>query len=424
MDYNNEFKKIYKISKIVLPIMIFLSPFLLLSYLRTINAHGFFLSIISDSYIFTILGITSILITLSLILFYIMPTILWLINKYIISYTPSKNPSKIITFEHRKNKKKYFNIKKERFFVAILIAPVIVYQIILSNFNGWALTLILIFTSTIASYLILCYDKITINKNEKIIYLAIIPIGIIDISIIITSINALYFTENFLIRPSILILTIVLLFIFIYLPPAYFKKQKIELLDLSKNISLILLSLFILHISLLFLLITNELIDIDNDSFRSNFKLLIIIITLYAIPNSITLFISGGNKYLALVLYFTLICTFTNVINFIAFRTFNFIGITNEHIQYLIIDKWKTPNQPLGYKSTLITGGFYIAYQGNNGAILCQTKNNKPIITPKLNEKTKSEDVKCIYAEYKNITQIYYSPKNTFNLFKYNDYTL
>lgn len=114
MNYKNEFKIIIKICKFVFPIIILLSPFLLLFYLKNINSHAFFIDLINDSYIFTILGVVSIIIALSLLFIYILPSFLWFITKSTSNYDFEKK-QKIIGILKKSDKKKDFEINKFNF---------------------------------------------------------------------------------------------------------------------------------------------------------------------------------------------------------------------------------------------------------------------------------------------------------------------
>lgn len=401
MNYKNEFKNIIKICKFAFPIIILLSPFLLLFYLKNINSHAFFIDLINDSYIFTILGIASIIIASSLLFIYILPSFLWFITKATSNYDFEKK-QKIIRILKESDKKKDFKINKFNFILCVFVIPLITFQVILSEFNGLSLTIGLILSSVLVAFLILNYEnkKHTFSK-WKVCF-------IIIVSILAISYNYA-FTNNRLQTQSI-ILIITLLIIVTYLFPDRFDKPNIT--TISNKISLFLISLFILQISLSFLLITIELTNITDNSLASNLKLIFFLTLLYVIPNSIILFSSKNNKLIFITAYALLLLTSTNIANLITYRTFVFIGISNANTQCLSINKWKKPEEPLIFQYKKIYGEFYIAYRGNNSVVLCEMKDKKQIIELEINNKDKKMDLYCIYAQNKYITKINSCPSN------------
>lgn len=231
--------------------------------MKNINSHAFFIDLINDSYIFTILGIASIIIASSLLFIYILPSFLWFITKATSNYDFEKK-QKIIRILKESDKKKDFKINKFNFILCVFVIPLITFQVILSEFNGLSLTIGLILSSVLVAFLILNYEnkKHTFSK-WKVCF-------IIIVSILAISYNYA-FTNNRLQTQSI-ILIITLLIIVTYLFPDRFDKPNIT--TISNKISLFLISLFILQISLSFLLITIELTNITDNSLASNLKLI------------------------------------------------------------------------------------------------------------------------------------------------------
>ncbi len=102
---------------------------------------------------------------------------------------------------------------------------------------------------------------------------------------------------------------------------------------------------------------------------------------------------------------------FTNIVDIIAYRSFNSMHFINETKLNINVNKWYSPKNPIPIKNETYSGTVFNAFQSLNYSLLCERKNdqftisdihfrslNKPPIT--------NDNFFCIYIENKDIILI------------------
>ncbi|MGG4607227.1 hypothetical protein [Providencia sp. Me31A] len=395
-------QSIWSVIAIIVPLtslFIFISPYLLFTYLKILNAENFFPFLLNETYLFPYLLFVSSFLFLVFIIVYILPTLLYgLIQK----------PINKVNIKGKK-KNVYF-VKRINFLVASLSAPLLVYSsITLDINNGTTGILVQIIISMLISFFILAINlKYTLRMIKKIktryFILLISPLA---------SIVLIYFFETGRTQASVIISFISVLFLMLVISLIFQGNNRIiTKCNEDRVIMLFIISMMIVitAFGMVFFISPNVIENKYNNNYFFDFIKLYLFLCF--LPNVILYIISKENTYVRLSFisgYLTLLFMFTNIVDIIAYRSFNSMHFINE--TKLNVNKWYSPKNPIPIKNEIYNGTVFNAFQSLNYSLLCERKNdqftisdihfrslNKPPIT--------NDNFFCIYIENKDINLI------------------
>ncbi|MEQ5183724.1 hypothetical protein ABN222_04260 [Providencia alcalifaciens] len=381
-------------------LFIFISPYLLFTYLNILNAENFFPFLLSETYLFPYLLFISFFWFLVFMAIYISPSLIY----------------RLLQFEaNKKNTKNIYYINRVNFLTAFLLAPIITYSLIsVSVEHGLSGLLTLGSASILFTIFILTCDlKLTIKdliKKDTFLLL----VSTILFSFIV------YYTTSEKTQLSIIpsLLAYVFLITLIYLRFKYYN-QIIPNFNMDRIFMLFLTLMILIIVSLLMTLfispnaIANQY---KNPYFIDFIKLYLI---LFLLPNIIIYAISRENISVKLIFisgYLVLLFTFTNIVDYIAYKSFRTMQFINEEEISINVNKWHSPKRPIPIRNDEYNENVFNAFQSLNYSLLCKRKNEQFTISEihlrsLNNTPIKNDDFFCIYIANKDIKVI--SPTKT-----------
>lgn len=399
-------QSIWSVIAIIVPLtslFIFISPYLLFTYLKILNAENFFPFLLSESYLFPYLLFVSSFWFLAIIAIYILPSIVFNLVQKPINCLGDKNL-----------KTQNYHIGEKNFLISSLIVPFLIYSILTlssetSKFSVF-LYLFPIFSFTIL--ILICDIKLLFCKfkSSKILsctflLLTFIPFAIYSFNVDYVQFSAIPFFIS--VSFSLFIFTLLM----------FDKKIFTSEFNSDRLAMAFIMSIIIIFVSLGVILFINGSNFTGNNKNRDFFQFGVLLIFLYIIPNLIIFIISGESNWVKLCFimsYLTLFFTLTNSLNFIAYNSFNTMRFINNEEINVIIDEWHSPYIPIPAKKEVIETKVFNAFQSLNYSILCKKSHtnfsfSKITFIPSTQDITnsKKEDTfHCIYVENKHIKLI------------------
>nr|WP_278979686.1 hypothetical protein [Providencia alcalifaciens] len=397
-------QSIWSVIAIIVPLtslFIFISPYLLFTYLKILNAENFFPFLLNETYLFPYLLFISSFWFLVFIIVYILPTVLYSLVQKPINKVKIKGKKKNIYF-----------VKRINFLVASLSAPLLVYSSITLDVSNGAIGIpVLIIISILVSFLTLVINfKYTLRtiKKIKICYFILLTLPL-------ASIITLYYFETEKKQASAIICFISVLFLMVVISLIFQDNNRIiTKCNEDRVIMLLIISMIIVitAFGMVFFISSNVIENKYNNNYFFDFIKLYLFLCF--LPNIILYMISKESTYVRLSFvfgYLTLLFMFTNIVDIIAYRSFNSMHFINETKLNINVNKWYSPKNPIPIKNETYSGTVFNAFQSLNYSLLCERKNdqftisdihfrslNKPPIT--------NDNFFCIYIENKDIILI------------------
>ncbi|MEQ4623617.1 hypothetical protein [Providencia manganoxydans] len=386
---SNKSKKIELFSLIVsiCTMLVFISPILLLNYLKTLNSQNIFPFLLSETYIFPSLLFISFFWTFIVFSLFIIPSYFYLITKV----TPSKNDTE------------EFKLPLNEYKLTVLLNPILLYSsLCIFNVNNVFGAIISVSILAANTMLILGSNIIFKTKNKKSYIIQAMSLTTLACFIIFLIINPHIAYMPFIIFLTYLLVTLI--------------KNRSRILNHTKLINYFKLLgahgalniLCIISISYTATLVIAVNLNGELEVKNGFTDYLITLVIFYIIPNLLFLNTNGLIRYILLASYLFIISFHSNIIEVISYRSFNTMNFINNEAINIKIKKWHDVKLPIPLKNDNIIMTSFNAFQTQKYSLLCNYSDSK-YLTYKIHFESLSEHLNrknathCVLAENENI---------------------
>lgn len=370
--------------------LVFISPILLLNYLKTLNSQNIFPFLLSETYISPSLLFISFFWAFIILFLFIIPSFFYLTTRKISSKSDIKE-FKLPLFE-------YSSI--------IILNPILLYSSLcvfnIDNIFGAIITVSILAINTI---LILGSNMILKTKNKKNYIFQTISLITITFSI--------YLIISFYINLYISYIPFVLFLI--YLSATLIKNRSrvinsIKSIDYFKSLEFhgVFNILCIISLGYIATLVIAGNLNGDLEVNNGFTDYLLTLVVFYIIPNLLFLNASGLIRYVLFASYLFIVSFHSNIIEVISYRSFNTMNFINDEAINISIQKWHDVKLPIPLKNDKIIMTSFNAFQTQKYSLLCNYDDSK-YLTYKIHFESLSEHLNrkntthCVLAENENI---------------------